>query len=45
MERGKPEVNILMSSLPAMFGDFMGGIFGGKLIREQELSSTLLIPC
>lgn len=43
MEGEKPEVDTLKSSLPAMFGDFMGGIFGGKLIRDQELSGTLFL--
>lgn len=45
MEGGKLEVDILKSSLPAITGDFMGGIFGGELIRDQELSGTLLTPC
>lgn len=30
MEGEKPEVDILKSPLPAMFGDFMGGIFGAN---------------
>lgn len=46
MESKNLEVYMLKSSLPAMLGDFMGDIFGGKLISDQELCTlSLLLPC
>lgn len=46
MESKNLEVYMLKSSLPAVLGDFVGGIFGGKLIRDQELCTlSLLLPC
>jgi len=45
MERKELEADILKSSLLTMLGDFMGGISGGKLIRDWELGGTLLFPC
>lgn len=46
MEVRELEADMLKSSLPAMLGDFMGGISGGKLIRDWELGGTLslLLP-
>lgn len=44
MEEKALEADMLKSSLPAMFGDFMGGISGGKLIRDQEFGGALS-PC
>ena len=47
MEGKELEADMLKSSLPAMLGDFMRVISGGKLKRDQELGGalSLLLPC